>query len=255
MTDEVMQDDMFYDDEDTQDTEDVKVEETTEEVAEVEQAEESTDEETPEESQETDEDGEPEESEVEEAESDDSLEESPDDAQRRLNAEMAQRRIAEREAQRLAKLQDDQREYITEAETDADRLVREIEVERYSNTIKANEGQILTEFERVKADPTLAIFNPESKDFRPDLYQELTDVFDKAYVGYDQYGNITQVKGSLYQTAKKWGQLWSKEAKVNQAKGQKVASRQATKSEVTGASAPKPPKNKDPLMDMLLSDD
>lgn len=262
-TDEVMQDDVFFDDEEM-DTEGVKAEETTEPEAEG-TTEESTEEETSEESQETEDVGETEESEVEEAESEseepeeesqeETPEESEEEAQRRHNAEMAQRRIAEREAQRLAKLQDDQMAYIKEAETDADRLVREIEVQRYADKVKANENTILTEFERVKADPALQIFNPESKEFRPDLYQELTEVFDKAYTGYDQYGNILEVKGSLYQTAQKWGKLWSKEAKVNQAKGQKVARRQSTKSEVTGASAPKPPKQTDPLMDILLSDD
>jgi len=236
--------------------------ETSEDVEqESESTEETTNEETSEESQETEEDGQAEESEGEESESnseeDDSQEqaESPEEAQKRHNAEMAQRRIAEREAQRLAKLEQDQHQYISEAETDADRLVREIEVERYANKVKANEGTILTEFERVKADPSLQIFNPESKEFRPDLYGELTDVFDKAYTSYDQYGNIVEVKGSLYQTAKKWGQLWSKEAIVNQAKGQKVARQQSSKAEVTGASAAKPQKETDPLMDLLLSDD
>lgn len=254
-TDEVMQDDVFFDDEEME-TEGVKTEETTESETE-ETTEESTNEETSEESQETEDVGETEESEVEEAgsEQEDTIEESPEEAQKRHNAEMAQRRIAEREAQRLAKLQEDQMGYIKEAETDADRLVREIEVQRYTDRVKANENTILTEFERVKADPALQIFNPESKQFRPDLYQELTDVFDKAYTSYDQYGNILEVKGSLYQTAQKWGKLWNKEAKVNQAKGQKVAQKQATKSEVTGASAPKPPKNTDPLMDLLMSDD
>jgi hypothetical protein len=222
-----------------------------------ESTEEATNEETSEESQETEDDGQAEESEDDESESnsEESQEESPEEAQKRHNAEMAQQRIAQREAERLAKLQDDQQSYIADADTDADRLVREIEVERYANKVKANEGTILTEFERVKADPSLQIFNPESKEFRPDLYGELTDVFDKAYTSYDQYGNIIEVKGSLYQTAKKWGQLWSKEAIVNQAKGQKVARQTSSKAEVTGASAAKPPKTNDPLMDLLMSDD
>jgi len=222
---------------------------------------EATNEETSEESQETEDDGQAEESEADESESnseesqEESPEESPEEAQKRHNAEMARQRIAQREAERLAKLQEDQQSYIADAESDADRLVREIEVERYANKVKANEATILTEFERVKADPALQIFNPESKEFRPDLYGELTDVFDKAYTSYDQYGNIIEVKGSLYQTAKKWGQLWSKEAIVNQAKGQKVARQTASKAEVTGASAAKPQKETDPLMDLLLSDD
>jgi len=237
------------------DVEEMETSEDTEQESE--STEESTNEETSEESQETEDDGQTEESTEDESESnsEESQEESPEEAQKRHNAEMAQQRIAQREAERLAKLQDDQQKYITEADSDADRLVREIEVERYANKVKANEGTILTEFERVKADPSLQIFNPESKEFRPDLYGELTDVFDKAYTSYDQYGNIIEVKGSLYQTAKKWGQLWSKEAIVNQAKGQKVARQTSSKAEVTGASAAKPPKTNDPLMDLLLSDD
>ncbi len=246
-TDEVMSDDLFGTDDEELET---PVEETSNESAE-----ESSNEETSEESQETEEVSEAEESEDEETESEDDSQESEEDAQKRHNAEMAQRRIQEREAQRLAQLHQDQQAYVGEAESDADRLVRQIEIERYANTVKANESQVLTEFERVKADPSLQIFNPESKDFNPDLYNELTEVFDKAYVSYDKYGNILQVKGSLYQTAKKWGGIWGKQAKINQAKGQKIASKQSAKSEVTGASAPKAPKDKDPLMDILLSDD
>lgn len=187
---------------------------------------------------------------------DESQDTSEEDAEaiKARNAEYARARIAEREARRQqeAALLQAQQEYVGEAESAADKLVRQIEMERYNQAVQTNENRIMTEFERIKADPDMAILNNESKDFRPDLFQEFTEMFEKAYVQVDEWGNVVGVNASLYEKAKKWAGLWGKEAKVNQAKGHKTAQQNLAKSEP--ASSHKKPTEKDPLMEMLLSD-
>ena len=198
-----------------------------------------------------------EESESEE-ESEATAEEEPDDeAIKAHNAEMAQKRIAQREARRQqeAALLQAQRQYVEEAESDAQRLVNELHIERYNQAVQNNERGILTEYERVKADPTLQIFNPDSKEFRPDLFNELQETFEKAHTQVDEWGNVVAVNASFYDKAKQWGNMWNRQAKISEAKAVSNLKKTASKAEPQSNSAPRPTKNKDPLMDILLSDD
>lgn len=185
-------------------------------------------------------------------------EEEPDDeAIKAHNAEMAQRRIAEREARRKqeAELLQAQRQYVEEAESDAQRLVNELHIERYNQAVQNNEKAILTEYERVKADPALQIFNPESKEYRPDLFNELQETFEKGYTQVDEWGNVVAVNASFYDKAKQWGNMWNRQAKISEAKASSNLKKSASKAEPQSNSAPRPTKTKDPLMDLLTSDD
>ncbi len=185
-------------------------------------------------------------------------EEEPDDeAIKAHNAEMAQRRIAQREARRKqeAELLQAQRQYVEEAESDAQRLVNELHIERYNQAVQNNEKAILTEYERVKADPALQIFNPESKEYRPDLFNELQETFEKGYTQVDEWGNVVAVNASFYEKAKQWGNMWNRQAKISEAKASSNLKKSMSKAEPQSNSAPRPTKNKDPLMDILMSDD
>jgi len=185
-------------------------------------------------------------------------EEEPDDeAIKAHNAEMAQRRIAQRDARRQqeAALLQAQRQYVEEAESDAQRLVNELHIERYNQTVQNNEKAILTEYERVKADPALQIFNPESKEYRPDLFNELQETFEKGYTQVDEWGNVVAVNASFYDKAKQWGNMWNRQAKISEAKASSNLKKSMSKAEPQSNSAPRPAKNKDPLMDLLTSDD
>jgi hypothetical protein len=198
-----------------------------------------------------------EEAESEEGSEAEAEEESDDEATKAHNAEMAQRRIAEREARRQqeAALLQAQRQYVEEAESDAQRLVNELHIERYNQTVKANEQAILTEYERVKADPALQIFNPDSKEFKTDLFNELSETFEKAHTQVDEWGNVVAVNASFYDKAKQWGNMWNRQAKISEAKASSNLKKTASKVEPQSNSAPRPTKTKDPLMDLLTSDD
>lgn len=239
------------------------VDDSNEATAEVEEAtndEAPTDTNETEDESSTDEAEEVEESESEEepeAEAEAEAEEESDDSVKAHNAEMAQRRIAQREARRQqeAALLQAQRQYVEEAESDAQRLVNELHIERYNNQVKSNEQSILTEYERIKADPALQIFNPESKEFKPDLFAELSDTFEKAHTQVDEWGNVVAVNASFYDKAKQWGNMWNRQAKISEAKASTNLKKSMSKAEPQSNSAQRPAKNKDPLMDLLTSDD
>lgn len=201
--------------------------------------------------------GEQEEAEAEEPEQGTEAEdESPDEP--KTNAEWAQRRIQqkqERERQ-LQEAEQTQQEYIQEAESDADRLVRTIEVERYRNTVKANESQILTEMERIKADPQLQVLNPDNKaEFNEGLYNLFQNSFEASHVSVDKFGNVIGVNASLYEKAKEWGKTFRGVAVANQAKGQKAARRNLSKAEPPSNTNSPQTRQSDPLMELWESDD
>lgn len=216
---------------------------------------------TEEEVTETEQTVEPEAEEVEESTEEEATETeeetaTDDEAIKAHNAEMAQRRIAEKNARieaeqkRLA----EQNAYLKDAETDEDLRLRQLEVDaqnrairEYERTIEFNKSQVLGDYERVLSDPSLKMFNEKSESFNRRQFERMQRSFEAENVRADQQGNIIEVKDSFYKFAKEWAEDFNTEAKVNQAKGQKIASRTLAKAEPPSSSVNKIPQKKDPL--------
>lgn len=186
-----------------------------------------------------------------------------DEAIKQHNAEMAQRRIAEKQARQQAEQQRlaQQQEYLKDAETDEDLRIRQLEVDRqnqaireYERTIEFNKSQVLGDYERVLSDPTLEMFNDKSENFNRRQYERMQRSFEAENVRADQQGNIVEVRDSFYKFAKEWADDFKIEAKVNQAKGQKLASRNIAKAEPPSSSPNKIPTKKDPLEELWDTD-
>jgi len=198
-----------------------------------------------------------EESESEEEPEAQAEEEPNDEAIKAHNAQMAQQRIAQREARlrQEAALLQAQQDYVKQAEDEDAKADSIRQIEYYNKIVELNERTILTDFERIKADPALQIFNPDSKEFQPDIFQELQDTFEKEGAQVDEWGNVVAVNASFYDKAKQWGNMWNRQAKISEAKASSNLKKSMSKAEPQSNSAQRPTKNKDPLMDILMSDD
>jgi len=233
------------------------VEETVEE-AEAEQTateEESETEESTEESKET---------EVEEESSESQDDHKPtEDAP---NAEWAKWRREQKElkAQQDALRQKQYQEYIGQADNDDDLRLRQIEVDQakvnqkqYEDTVANNEKQILLDHDRVLSDPDTQMFNPDSKTFNQRQFARMQASYEAIHVktNPNRPTDIMEVNESFYKFAKDWAKDWQLDAKVTEAKATKTAVRNISKSEPSGNSVSKPPKESDPLEALWDSDE
>lgn len=219
------------------DTEVTSTDESSDDDAETQEVEESTEETTPE--------VEPTKEETEEVEP---TVDPKEEAQRRY--EERQKLRAERD-QRIAQQTS---EYTRGAEDEYDQRVRAIEVQQYTALIERNESTLVNEFERVKANPDLQIFNPDNKDlFNEKAYTKAIKDYNAGYLQYDQNGNMVGIKGSLFEHLTETAELLQdsiKRGAVQQVKdSQKMRSNADTK-----PSAPPKEKAPDPILDILSSD-
>lgn len=224
--------------EDTEDKAPAEVEETPEA--------ENTEAETEAEVEPTEEETDSEESELQ---TDDTQEEDPKEEARRRYEER-QRVIAERRERVQAQTED----YVQQGEDEYDQRLRAMEVEQYTAKIENTENTLVTEFERVKANPELQIFNPENKDlFNEKAYDKAMRDYNAGYVQYDQYGNMVGIKGSLFEHLTETAELLSgavKKGAVQQVRAtQKMRSTADTKPAATPKATPK-----DDILDILKSD-
>lgn len=264
MSDTIMSDELFGEDDELDTSE--ETEQTTESSEPETPAEETSVEETPEESEETEsavvteesEDAESEsEPETPEEEPEPVAQESESDAQKRLAEEMYARRQQEKE---LRRLQEEQ--WVNQASDEYEKEERQQQVEQarqqdqlYDTYHRANQSYVEADYYKLMADPELQMFNPQNKEaYSPDLHKKLIDDFEATSVQYDNNGRIIQVRGSLYERAKREATVLKRYSTIAQAKAAQSIQKTASKADVTGASAPKPPKDNDPLMDMLLKD-
>jgi len=235
-TDEPAQDPILSVLDDTDDSSTDAVEETPE-------AEEEPDAETPSEDEQP-EDDEPEET-AEESEEIDPKEEA------RRRYEERQRVIAERRE----RVQNQTEEYVKQGEDEYDQRLRQMEVQQYSALIENNENTLITEFERVKANPDLQIFNPDNKEtFNEKAYDKALRDYNAGYVSYDQNGNMVGLKGSLFEHLTETAELLQgavKSGAVQQVRaGRKMQSNADSK-----PAAPPKAQQKDTILDILTSDD
>ena len=218
------------------DTEDDQDEQAVEEVAETPDDEESEAE------------GEP----TPEQEGDDDDDESYDPKEEaRQRYEERQRVIAEREARVREQTEED----VSEGEDEYDQRLRAMEVSEYSNLIAKNEQTLINDFERAIADPSLQIFNPDSESFNDRAYNKAVKDYNAGYVGYDQNGNMTEIKGSLYEHLQETADLLkgaSRSGAVQQVRASKNVRRNADTK--PAASPQRGGSSKDPILEVLSAD-
>ena len=218
------------------DTEDDQDEQAVEEVAETPDDEESEAE------------GEP----TPEQEGDDDDDESYDPKEEaRQRYEERQRVIAEREA----RVREQTEEYVSEGEDEYDQRLRAMEVSEYSNLIAKNEQTLINDFERAIADPSLQIFNPDSESFNDRAYNKAVKDYNAGYVGYDQNGNMTEIKGSLYEHLQETADLLkgaSRSGAVQQVRASKNVRRNADTK--PAASRQRGGSSKDPNLEVVSAD-
>lgn len=219
------------------DTEDDQDEQAVEEVAETPDDEESEAE------------GEP----TPEQEGDDDDDESYDPKEEaRQRYEERQRAIAEREA----RVREQTEEYVSDGEDEYDQRLRTMEAKQYSNLIANNEQTLISEFEQAKANPDLQIFNPDNKDqFNERAYNKAVKDYNAGYVGYDQNGNMTEIKGSLYEHLQETADLLkgaSRSGAVQQVRASKNVRRNADTK--PAASPQRGGSSKDPILEVLSAD-
>lgn len=170
--------------------------------------------------------------------------------------EEARRRYEERQrvqAERRARVQEQTQDYVKEGEDEYDQRLRSMEVQQYSALIENNENQLITEFERVKANPDLQIFNPESDQFNQRIYDKAIRDYNAGYVGYDQNGNMTEIKGSLFAHLTETAELFQGAVKSGAVQQVRAAKKMQTTADTKPAATPKEVA-KDNILDILKSD-
>lgn len=171
-------------------------------------------------------------------------------------AEIARQRYEERQlakANRRAEVQEQNKTYVEDATDEYDRRLRNMEVQRYADTIEHNENTLVTEFERAKANPELQIFNPTSPEFNQRLYEKTLKDYNAGYLAYDENENLVQVKGSLYEHLQETADLYRGAVKHGQV--QQVRDSRKTRSNADTKPAAQPKETvKDPILEVLMSD-
>lgn len=167
------------------------------------------------------------------------------------------RRYEERQqlkAEREARILDQTKDYIEGAEDEYDSRLRAMEVQRYSELIENNEGKLVNEFERAKANPDLQIFNPDNKEaFNEKLYDKAMRDYNAGQIEYDQNGNMVGIKGSLFEHLTETAELFNSAVQTGAVQQVRANKNMRSNADVKPAATPKAPV-KDDILDILKSD-
>jgi DNA repair exonuclease SbcCD ATPase subunit len=107
---------------------------------------------------------------------------------------MAQKRLAEK-AEREATLEKQQQEYVADAETESEQILRQLQVDAYNNKVEANTDRLSNAYERAVKD--FDILSNADPVIQAELADAI-DAFQARYVQMDQNGNPTKVTGDFY---------------------------------------------------------
>lgn len=130
-----------------------------------------------------------------------------------------------------------------------------MEVQQYSTLIQNNENTLINEFERVKANPDLQIFNPDNKEMFDDrAYSKAIKDFNAGYISYDNNGNMVGIKGSLFEHLTETAELLQGAVKRGAFQQVRDAKQMRTNADSKPAAPPKET-TRDPVLEILLSDD
>ena len=171
--------------------------------------------------------------------------------------ELARKAYEERQRvrqEREQSIRESGEQYIKNGEDEYDQRLRAMEVERYNERVSANEDRLIGEFERVKANPDLQIFNPESPEFNEKAYAKAIKDYDAGYIQRDEAGNIAGVKGSLLEHLTETADLLRGAIKTGQVQQVRAAQQMKQSADIKPAATPKEPQ-KDAILDILKSDD
>lgn len=184
-------------------------------------------------------------------------EESEEEGQPIDPKEEARRRYEERQRvirEREARVQQQTQEYVAEGEDEYDQRLRSMEVQQYSNLIANNEQTLINEFERVKANPDLQIFNPENPEaFNEKAYDKAIRDFNAGYISYDTNGNMVGIRGSLFEHLTETADLLQGAIKSGAVAQVRAAKKVKNSADPKPAATPKEPA-KDPILDVLSGD-
>lgn len=182
-----------------------------------------------------------------------------EEARRRY--EERQQANAERRQAIESKAAEDAEKYTKQAEDEYDQRLRAAEArdsireaQQYVNNIEHNETQLVNEFERVKSNPDLQIFNPDNKDvFNQKAYDKALRDYNAGYINYDDQGNITGLKGSLYEHLTETAELLQGAVKSGAVQQVRATQRMRSTADTKPAATPKTVE-KDAILDILMSD-
>lgn len=170
--------------------------------------------------------------------------------------EEARRQYEARQAykeERNKRIEEQTRSYKDEAADEYDKRLRDMEVQRYTELIENTESKLVNEFERVKSNPDLQIFNPESKNFDQKAYDRELRIFNKGSVNYDTNGNMVGLKDSLFEHLTEAAQLYQNAERSGAFKQVKNARTMKSNADPKPAAQPKEPQ-KDTVLDILMAD-
>lgn len=179
----------------------------------------------------------------------------------RKRYEERQLKNQERRQALQSEIQDRSEKYIKEGEDEYDQRLRAQdarmalwEADQYANKIEHNESLLVNEFERAKTDPELQIFNPTSEVFNSKAYDKALKDYNAGYISYDEKGNITGLKGSLYEHLKETADLLKGAVQSGAVQQVRATQRMRTTADIKPAATPKVAA-KDPIMEILTSND
>lgn len=114
---------------------------------------------------------------------------SAEEQQRQHNAQMAQRRIAARQRSDFVNnLRQQTRAYEEQTDmSDVAEQVKVIQAQQYIDTVERNRSTIVNE--NAQAQATIPLFNPNSPDYNPTLYQRAVNRFNDTYIVTDPETN------------------------------------------------------------------
>lgn len=160
---------------------------------------------------------------------------------------------AEREA-RVRQVTDPYIAEATEAGDEVEARLRNMEAERYIEKVERVTESIVSEFERVKADPDLQIFNPDNTEsFNQKAYDKALRDFNAGYIQYDTSGNMIGLKGSLIEHFKETAELLSGAQKTGAVQQVRATRSMRANADTKPAATPKAPE-KDAILEILKSD-
>lgn len=192
-----------------------------------------------------------------EAEAEPEAEQSEDEEIETDPKEEARRRYEERQrvqAERRDRVQNQTEDYVKQSDDEYDQRLRAMEVQQYSALIENNENTLIGEFERAKVNPDLQIFNPENREqFNQRAYDKALRDYNAGYLEYDQNGNMTGIKGSLYEHLTETAELYQGAVKTGQVQQVRATRRMKSNADSKPAASPKET-TKDTIMDILKSD-
>lgn len=181
-----------------------------------------------------------------------------EEARRRY--EERQQANAERRQAIEAKAQEQAEAYVKQSEDDYDKRLRETEAkdavreaQQYVNNIEHNESQLVNEFERVKANPDLQLFNPDSDQYNQKAYDKALRDYNAGYINYDEGGNIVGIKGSLYEHLTETAELLQGAIKSGAVQQVRATQKMRSTADTKPAATPKETQ-KDAVLDILSSD-